>query len=59
MNPITQPLLYTPSDLLLGHPLPLNTGAIIPLDKPLGWTSFDVVNKLRIMVRQITGMLGL
>ena len=56
MNPITQPLLYTPSDLLLGHPLPLNTGAIIPLDKPLGWTSFDVVNKLRIMVRQITGI---
>ncbi|MCG3117983.1 MAG: tRNA pseudouridine synthase B [bacterium] len=25
----------------------LKTGKIIPLDKPEGWTSFDVVNKLR------------
>lgn len=48
--------LYTPADLQAGRPLMLRTGAIIPLDKPLGWTSFDVVNKVRIMVRQVTGI---
>jgi tRNA pseudouridine55 synthase len=25
----------------------LNTGKVVPIDKPAGWTSFDVVNRLR------------
>lgn len=28
------------------------TGEVLPVDKPAGWTSFDVVNKIRYAVRQ-------
>ncbi len=56
MNQEVSSKLYTPADLQAHRPLTLRTGAIIPLDKPLGWTSFDVVNKVRIMVRQVTGI---
>ena len=31
-------------------------GAIILIDKPYGWTSFDVVNKIRYSLRDITGI---
>jgi tRNA pseudouridine55 synthase len=41
------------------HPKPsltaLNTGAVILVDKPLRWTSFDVINKLR---RPLNAKLG-
>ncbi len=30
-------------------------GAMLLVDKPLNWTSFDVVNKLRFKLREITG----
>jgi tRNA pseudouridine55 synthase len=33
----------------------LNTGAVILVDKPLRWTSFDVINKLR---RPLNAKLG-
>jgi len=32
-----------------------NEGAFVLIDKPQGWTSFDVVNKMRSVLRQITG----
>jgi tRNA pseudouridine55 synthase len=28
----------------------LISGQIIPINKPYGWTSFDVVNKLRVLI---------
>lgn len=31
-------------------------GAVLLFDKPLGWTSFDVVNKLRSMMRYVLGI---
>lgn len=37
-------------------PLTLRSGSIIAVDKPLGWTSFDVVNRFRIMVKQAIGL---
>ena len=30
--------------------------AIIPIDKPVGWTSFQVVNKLKWHIRHLTGI---
>lgn len=33
----------------------LDQGAIILVDKPLGWSSFDVVNKLRLCLKYATG----
>ena len=32
----------------------LETGSILLVDKPLRWTSFDVVNKLKYEIRQLT-----
>jgi len=32
------------------------SGVFIPVDKPLDWTSFDVVNKLRYQLKRITGV---
>lgn len=32
-----------------------NKGKIIIIDKPIGWSSFDVVNKIRFKLRNITG----
>ena len=31
-------------------------GEILYINKPLGWTSFDVVNKIRIMLRNLLGI---
>lgn len=31
-------------------------GVIIPVDKPLGWTSFDVVNKIRVHLKYSFGL---
>ncbi len=31
-------------------------GAVLTFDKPLGWTSFDVVNKVRSMMRYVLGI---
>ena len=33
----------------------VENGSILLIDKPLRWTSFDVVNKLKYEIRQITG----
>jgi len=33
----------------------LENGSILLVDKPLRWTSFDVVNKIKYEIRQITG----
>jgi tRNA pseudouridine55 synthase len=33
----------------------LDNGAVILVDKPLGWSSFDVVNKLRLCLKHATG----
>lgn len=37
-------------------PLQLRIGAIIAVDKALNWTSFDVVNRFRIIVKQTIGL---
>lgn len=49
-------MIYRTEDLTARRTLMLRSGAIIPVNKPLGWTSFDVVNKFRITVRQVTGL---
>lgn len=33
-----------------------DTGTVIPIDKPVGWTSFQVVNKLKWHIRHLTGV---
>jgi tRNA pseudouridine55 synthase len=43
--------LPTPEDIL--------EGAVFLIDKPLTWTSFDVVNKLRWRLRSYTGQKGI
>lgn len=44
---------------LLQNPHPslhtLESGLLILVDKPLGWTSFDVVNKIRYRLKKISG----
>ncbi|MFZ1581157.1 MAG: tRNA pseudouridine(55) synthase, partial [Saprospiraceae bacterium] len=32
------------------------SGAVLLVDKPIGWTSFDVVNKIRGIIRHNTGL---
>lgn len=39
--------VHLPSDL------ELKEGAMILVDKPIGWTSFDVVNKIRFAIRHV------
>jgi len=34
----------------------LEDGRILLFNKPLYWTSFDLVNKIRIMIRSTTGL---
>lgn len=34
----------------------LAEGAVVCFDKPLGWSSFDVVNKFRVLARQVLGL---
>ncbi|MGQ1889497.1 tRNA pseudouridine(55) synthase TruB [Thermophagus sp. OGC60D27] len=38
---------------ILSHPNEFLDGMVILVDKPIGWTSFDVVNKIRSRIRQI------
>ncbi len=40
----------------LDQPVDFLNGAILLIDKPLGWTSFDVVNKLRFTLRHKLGV---
>ncbi|MFN7325204.1 MAG: tRNA pseudouridine(55) synthase TruB [Chitinophagales bacterium] len=37
-------------------PLPLPKGFVLLIDKPLGWTSFDVVNKVRYWISKLLGV---
>jgi tRNA pseudouridine55 synthase len=53
--------LCTVNDLNLWRPAtelpdPFPKGALLLLDKPLGWTSFDVVNKIRYWLIKRTGI---
>lgn len=45
--------LLSPS---LPWPDPFPKGALLLVDKPVGWTSFDVVNKLRYMISRRLGV---
>lgn len=47
---------YTRRQYQAAIPLLLCTGSIIPIAKPLDWTSFDVVNHFRIKVKQVVGL---
>jgi tRNA pseudouridine55 synthase len=40
----------------LPFPDPFPSGAIVLIDKPLGWTSFDVVNKVRYLLANRLGI---
>ncbi len=46
-------MLLTPA---LPFPDPFPKGAVILIDKPLGWTSFDVVNKVRYLLANKLGI---
>ncbi len=35
---------------------PYSTGSVLLIDKPLGWTSFQVVNKIRWLIKQQYGL---
>jgi len=35
------------------HTTDFQTGVIIPVNKPVDWTSFDVVNKIRYLLTQL------
>lgn len=39
-------------------PSPFHEGKVLLLDKPLGWTSFDLVNKIRNSIRRTYGLKG-
>lgn len=39
-------------------PSPFHEGKVLLLDKPLGWTSFDLVNKVRNSIRRTYGLKG-
>ncbi|MBB4078159.1 tRNA pseudouridine55 synthase [Lewinella aquimaris] len=45
--------MLTPST---APPFPFREGALFLIDKPQGWTSFDVVNKLRWKIRKHLGL---
>lgn len=40
----------------LGQDYDFRAGELLLVDKPMGWTSFDVVNKLRYRLKYITGV---
>jgi tRNA pseudouridine55 synthase len=42
---------YLPKTINLSSDIDFRDGYLIPIDKPLEWTSFDVVNKLRSKIR--------
>jgi tRNA pseudouridine55 synthase len=44
---------FTPGQLI--ETVDFDAGCLLLVDKPLGWTSFDVVNKLRYRLRNHTG----
>ena len=37
----------------LSTDLPLAEGYVLPIDKPLGWTSSDIVRKIKVMLRKM------
>lgn len=37
----------------IGPEFPFPEGLVIPVDKPLGWTSTDVVRKIKVMLRRL------
>lgn len=37
----------------LTHDLPFQEGYVLPIDKPLGWTSADVVRKVKVLLRRL------
>ena len=44
--------LYPPLDPHLMAENPFSEGRVILIDKPLNWTSFQVVNKVRWLIRK-------
>lgn len=48
----TAPLLQIPLSLI-DHPFTPDAGGLILVDKPLGWTSFDAVKKIRGAMRSV------
>ena len=47
--------MSSPHSLPFDHPEAFLEGQVMVVDKPLTWTSFDVVNKLRYALRGFTG----
>ena len=43
-------------DDLFADPEQFQTGAMLLVDKPMGWTSFDVVNKVRYKLKHLLGV---
>jgi tRNA pseudouridine55 synthase len=37
------------------HPVDFQRGVVLLVDKPIGWTSFDVVNKIRFKIKHGAG----
>lgn len=50
------PKIFNCQSLEEGETLPLLSGSIIPFDKPLNWTSFDVVNRFRVKTKHLLGL---
>lgn len=50
------PSLFTKESLESGEPFQLLQGAIVPFDKPLNWSSFDVVNHFRVRTKYQLGL---
>ena len=53
LTPYPSKMLLTPT---LPFPEPFPGGAVVLIDKPLGWTSFDVVNKVRYLLANRLGI---
>lgn len=56
MNLDSLPFIFDKEAMEKGHTLPLLSGSIIPFDKPLNWSSFDVVNLFRIRTKYNWGL---
>ncbi len=50
------PTVYDRSSFDKGELLPLISGSIIPFNKPLDWSSFDIVNQFRIKAKHCLGI---
>ena len=40
----------------MDRPFDFLKGELLLIDKPVGWTSFDVVNKIRYMLKYMAGI---